>query len=245
MNDPQAPRAPEPRARLKTLLLALALVLATLALIASQEARLKRLASRWSQTEAAASPDSSVRVGPLTVRDAPFIVEGLSMTLAPGEGGEILASMDAQDAFVFAWISRGGTVSVDLHGVERDDESDAFASFHEADEAQDGFGHFVAPFDGTHGWYWRNNGDAPVTISVTVGGYFDGLFVEDGEHSDAPGPHGPSQTGCCRSLETRLDSSTLRGAGPAVRGTHAGKAGAAVPSTVPAKSLDSGSGSRV
>ena len=59
-------------------------------MIASQEARLKRLASRWSQTEAAASPDSSVRVGPLTVRDAPFIVEGLSMTLAPGEGGEIL-----------------------------------------------------------------------------------------------------------------------------------------------------------
>lgn len=208
MNDPQAPRAPEPRSRLKSLLLALALGLATLALIASQEARLKRLASRWTQTEAATLPTSLPPVGPLTIHDAPFNTQGLILTLAPGEGAEILASMGAGDAFVFAWISRGGPVSVDLHGVERDDESDAFTSFHEADDAQDGFGHFVAPFAGTHGWYWRNPGDAPVTISVTVSGYFDELFVEDGEHSEAPGLHGPSQTKCCPRPQPSRDSST-------------------------------------
>lgn len=206
MQGPQAPRAPEPRSRLKTLLLALALVLATLALIASQEARIKRLASPWAPTDAATSPAPSNRDGPLTVRDAPFSTQGLSLTLAPGEGAEILASMGTGDAFVFAWISRGGAVSVDLHGVERNDESDAFTSFHEADEAQDGFGHFVAPFDGAHGWYWRNPGDAPVTISVTVSGYFDELFVEDGEHSEAPGLHGPSQTKCCSTPQPSGDS---------------------------------------
>lgn len=197
MKDSETPRTAEPRMPTKTLLLGSAFVLATLALIASQETRLKRLASRWAQTETEAAPSPSITVSPLNRRDAPFMIEGLSVTLAPGEGGEILTSMVASDAFVFAWISRGGPVSVDLHGVERADESDAVTSFHKAEQAQEGFGHFVAPFDGTHGWYWRNDGDASVTISVTVSGYFDELFIEDGEHSDIPAPHGPFKTECC------------------------------------------------
>lgn len=208
MNDTEAPRIRKPRVQIKTVLIGSALVLATLGLVVSQEARLKRWASRWAQTETEALPSPSITLAAVTRRDAPFSTQGLSVTLAPGEGAEILASMAASDAFVFAWISRGGPVSADLHGVERADQSDAFTSFHEAEQAQDGFGHFVAPFDGTHGWYWHNDGEAPVTISVTVSGYFDELFVEDGEHSDAPAPHGPSQTECCPTLETRLNSST-------------------------------------
>ena len=38
-----------------------------------------------------------------------------------------------------------------------------------------------APFTGEHGWYWLNYNDFPVTITLTVTGYFDdvvdyGLF---------------------------------------------------------------------
>ena len=34
-------------------------------------------------------------------------------------------------------------------------------------------GKFRAPFDGTHGWYWRNRTDRPVTITVTATGDFE------------------------------------------------------------------------
>jgi hypothetical protein len=33
----------------------------------------------------------------------------------------------------------------------------------------------VAPFDGTHGWYWRNRGEATVTIVLQTSGFYDGI----------------------------------------------------------------------
>jgi len=39
------------------------------------------------------------------------------------------------------------------------------------------FGSFVAPFDGIHGWFWRNHSDKPVTIKVKVSGFFEKLYV--------------------------------------------------------------------
>ena len=31
----------------------------------------------------------------------------------------------------------------------------------------------VAPFSGEHGWYWLNISEKPVTIKLTVTGYYD------------------------------------------------------------------------
>lgn len=197
MTDDESSRRRGSRRRYRTVLLVCALVIAGLALAIGQEARLKQLARWWGQPDAEPVPPGSVVLPTINPRDAPFSTQGMILTLAPGEGAEIIASMAAGDAFVFAWISNGGPVSVDLHGVERGDDPDAITSFHEAEEAQDGFGHFVAPFDGTHGWYWHNDGEAAVTISVTVSGYFKELFVEDGEHFDSAAPNAPSRILCC------------------------------------------------
>ncbi|MBU5970399.1 hypothetical protein KQW05_30260, partial [Pseudomonas aeruginosa] len=32
-------------------------------------------------------------------------------------------------------------------------------------------GTFVAPFEGSHGWYWKNENDEPVTVEVAVTGF--------------------------------------------------------------------------
>jgi hypothetical protein len=37
-------------------------------------------------------------------------------------------------------------------------------------------GSFIAPFDGTHGWYWRNRGDQPVTVKLKVSGFYEKIF---------------------------------------------------------------------
>ena len=36
-------------------------------------------------------------------------------------------------------------------------------------------GSLVAPFDGQHGWYFLNLAQGPITIDLTVTGYFDRL----------------------------------------------------------------------
>lgn len=201
MNAPDPSRPPKSRSRIAILLIATSLSVAALSLWATTLPLWSRLVSSW---RAATADEASVETAmpALAARDAPFRTQGISVTLAPGEGAEVLTEMQARDAFVFAWISHGGPVSVDLHGAEDESESGIFTSYHEAEQVRDGFGHFVAPFTGTHGWYWRNKGDKPVTISVTVSGYFDDLFVENGGHGEESAPHGPSRTECCPALET-------------------------------------------
>ena len=42
-------------------------------------------------------------------------------------------------------------------------------------------GSFTAPFAGTHGWYWRNKGETPVTVTVKTTGFYKDLFRPEAE----------------------------------------------------------------
>lgn len=121
-------------------------------------------------------PGMQTTAGATVVRhETPFKVEELSLTLQPDEGAEIKASMQAEDSFVFGWTS-SGPVSFDMHG-ERLGAGDEFSSYWKDRDQIVAHGRFVAPFDGTHGWWWKNDGPEPVTITVKVGGYYERLFV--------------------------------------------------------------------
>lgn len=107
--------------------------------------------------------------------DAPFQGGEMSLTLQPNEGAEIKAVMRAGESFVFGWTTEGGAVNFDMHG-ERLNAGDEFSSYWKDRGQTEAHGTFVAPFDGTHGWYWSNKGDAPVTVTVRVSGFFEKLF---------------------------------------------------------------------
>jgi hypothetical protein len=34
-------------------------------------------------------------------------------------------------------------------------------------------GSLVAPFDGIHGWYYRNDTDMPIVVRLTVSGFYE------------------------------------------------------------------------
>ena len=46
----------------------------------------------------------------------------------------------------------------------------------EEQETAGGNGSLTAPFAGEHGWYWLNFNEFPVTVTLTVTGYFDFLI---------------------------------------------------------------------
>jgi len=132
--------------------------------------------------EAAKLPDNVATSAPVvqtpsaTVAksEVPLRSDELSLTLQPGEGGEIKSTMRKGEQFVFNWAVEGGAVNVDMHG-EKPNAGDEFTSYWKAKELTSDQGSFVAPFDGTHGWFWRNRGDKPVTVKVKVSGFYEKL----------------------------------------------------------------------
>ncbi len=131
-------------------------------------------AAKASAPAAAAAPTTAAD-DPVVRRDTPFQSETMTLTLEPGKGAEIKAAMKDGDRFVFTWSAEGGPVNFDMHG-ERPNAGNAFTSYRKDRQQSAGHGSFVAPFAGTHGWWWSNKGDQPVTVTVTTAGYFEKLF---------------------------------------------------------------------
>ncbi|MCC2637440.1 MAG: hypothetical protein K0Q68_1159 [Moraxellaceae bacterium] len=107
---------------------------------------------------------------------AAFRSDELTLTLAPGEGAEIKALMKTGERLVFAWKAQGGPVNFDMHGEKINAAKDEFSSYWKGRDATTGNGAFEAPFDGTHGWFWRNRGTQPVTVTVKTSGFYEKLF---------------------------------------------------------------------
>ncbi|MRR07314.1 MAG: hypothetical protein EG828_10300 [Deltaproteobacteria bacterium] len=103
---------------------------------------------------------------------APLRNDDMSVTLQPAEGAEIKAYMRKGDQFVFNWSAEGGPVNFDMHGEKPNDDG-RFTSYWKGMQQTGAQGAFLAPFDGTHGWYWRNRGDKPVTVKLKVSGFYE------------------------------------------------------------------------
>lgn len=91
------------------------------------------------------------------------------LTLAPGEGSEVKATMQAGAELRYQWSTGGPKVNFELHGEEVG--SPDYTSYEKGTSAG-ASGTFRAPFAGTHGWFWRNRTAAPITIDVKATGTF-------------------------------------------------------------------------
>jgi hypothetical protein len=103
--------------------------------------------------------------------DAPQRSETMKLTLAPGQGAEIKATMAKNARLNFNWSVEGGRVNFDTHA---DAPGIAYHGYGKGKDTTGESGELVAAFDGKHGWFWRNRSDAPVTITLrTDGAYSD------------------------------------------------------------------------
>jgi hypothetical protein len=102
----------------------------------------------------------------------------VTLTLQPGEGREVKATMKAGEEFEFTWATDKNVVNYDQHGEEFGAASDEYTSYDKGTKASS-TGKFRAPFDGTHGWYWRNRTAGPVTITVSATGQFSKFELKE------------------------------------------------------------------
>lgn len=100
----------------------------------------------------------------------------MTLTLEEGQQTEIKTVLRASKVIVYHWQTDGGLVYSDLHGHDPAAGQEFFVRYREDQEgATEATGSLVAPFDGEHGWYWLNIHDGPVTITLTVTGFYDDI----------------------------------------------------------------------
>ena len=133
-------------------------------------------------SEAAPAPEAAPATTTTTPTKAsiakatPWRQDEMTITLAPHSGQEVKAHMIKGDSFIFQWASTGGPVKAEMHGEATGATDGSFTDYWKDLEITGGQGDFTAPFDGTHGWYFRNKGETPVTIKVKTVGFYKDLF---------------------------------------------------------------------
>ncbi len=111
-------------------------------------------------------------VGTAHAQDAPAEVsvwtDEITFALEPGQGIEIKLVMEEGAVAPFEWAVEGGEVNFDLHG----DGSGNEISYEKGRAVAQAAGELTAAFTGNHGWFWRNRGDAPVSVTLRVAGAY-------------------------------------------------------------------------
>ena len=131
-------------------------------------------ASRGSSGEAAttgpaptAEPASSAPAQPGSPAGAKS--DETTVTLAPGEGTEVKVEMAKGARVRYEWTTAGGPVN---HNTHADGPGGASHLYAKANGVDRDAGELVAPFDGHHGWFWRNRTEGDVTVTLKTSGEY-------------------------------------------------------------------------
>ena len=135
----------------------------------TQMGEIKTQLAEEAAADAAAAPISQVapaKVAAVGVAAATR-TDTMKVTLAPGQGTEIKATMAKDARLTFDWSVEGGRVNFDTHA---DAPGIAYHGYGKGTGTAGESGELVAAFDGKHGWFWRNHSPGPVTITLRTQG---------------------------------------------------------------------------
>ncbi|MBV1919791.1 MAG: hypothetical protein KUG73_03860 [Pseudomonadales bacterium] len=101
----------------------------------------------------------------------------LNIIVPAGKGLEYKFSALKGDDIRYSWESTGGELFFDFHGEPKGDTTGYFQSYtvSTSDKVR---GSLTAPFEGSHGWYWENKGDKPITVSVHIEGKYQLIGIK-------------------------------------------------------------------
>ena len=119
-----------------------------------------------------ATPAIPVRADGLIGQPNGYRLDQRSFELEPDGFVEFKYRLEAGQAMVYSWDA-SYWVRSEMHS-EADDAPEGTAEFFEVIErALSRNGSYVAPFPGIHGWYWLNETDRIVTVTLNAAGFFE------------------------------------------------------------------------
>jgi hypothetical protein len=92
------------------------------------------------------------------------------ITLKPTEGSEWKMTMAKGASAQFSWSVAGGVVNYDMHGTPTGGGKET--SYKAERGVAKAEGTLTAGFDGAHGWFFRNRGSQPVTVTLKTSGAY-------------------------------------------------------------------------
>ncbi len=87
------------------------------------------------------------------------------------KGLEYKLLMEKYAHLEYEWSTDGEELYFDFHGEPRGDTTGYFESFAET-TSNNMKGSLTTPFAGSHGWYWKNETDAPVIVTLSIKGNY-------------------------------------------------------------------------
>lgn len=92
--------------------------------------------------------------------------------MIPARGDkEYKLHLDKDATLEYSWETDGAELFYDFHGEPKGDTSGYFKSFKKNTSNQES-GSLTTVFAGTHGWYWKNNTQSPVVITLKAKGEY-------------------------------------------------------------------------
>ena len=112
-----------------------------------------------------AAADNPAPATPLAER-----TDEVSVVIPAGRGLEHKVNMQKYGSLKYAWITDKGELYFDFHG-EVKGNSNYFESYTIA-YSNNVAGSFIAPFEGPHGWYFKNNSNEDITVKIKLKGQY-------------------------------------------------------------------------
>lgn len=116
------------------------------------------------------NPKEAAKDSPSTSKGQPT-EQVITVVVPANKGVEYKFQINQFDKLTYKWSTDGKPLYFDLHGEPQGDTTGYFESYAIA-TLNKMAGSFTAPFDGSHGWYWENTSNEPVSIQLSVNGHY-------------------------------------------------------------------------
>ncbi len=95
----------------------------------------------------------------------------VDIVIPAGKGLEYKLFMDKHAHVEYQWSTDGAALYFDFHGEPEGDTTGYYESF-SITTSDNMKGSLTTPFKGLHGWYWQNKTQQPITVSLTMKGFY-------------------------------------------------------------------------
>ena len=103
--------------------------------------------------------------------------DSISITIPARGDKEYKLHLSKGATFNYSWQTDGEKLFCDFHGEPKGDTTGFFKSFKKGNDNQSS-GSLTTSFEGTHGWYWKNNTRLPVIITLQTNGEYQRLDLK-------------------------------------------------------------------
>ncbi len=127
--------------------------------------------------EGGSSPDVAIPAevnNPAPVKQLEEREDSILFNVPAGKGLEYKINMLKYGKLKYEWTTDKGTVFFDFHGEvkEKIPSDNVYFESYAVAYSNNMIGNFLAPFEGKHGWYYKNNSETDMLISIRLKGQY-------------------------------------------------------------------------